>query len=161
MDNGSEMRILLLNGPNLNMLGTREPRIYGRDTLAEITGRVEERASQLGAEIVACQSNHEGVLVDFIQAHQAGADGIVINPGALGHYGYALRDAISGSGLIAVEVHISNVHAREPFREHLVLSAVCRGVITGLGWRGYLYALESVVEAAKERAVRHEQLQEN
>jgi 3-dehydroquinate dehydratase II len=145
------MRILLLNGPNLNMLGTREPAVYGYDTLDEIMARVEARAADLGAEVLARQSNHEGELVDFIQQNQATADGMVINPGALGHYCYSLRDAISGSLLPTVEVHISNVHAREPFRETLVLSAVCRGVITGIGWRGYLYALEAVVAAIKEK----------
>ena len=101
-------------------------------------------------EIVAFQSNHEGALVDFIQKHQAESDGLIINPGAFGHYGYALRDAIAGSGLPAVEVHISNVYAREEFRHTLVLSAVCKGVITGLGWRGYLYALDTLVESLKE-----------
>jgi 3-dehydroquinate dehydratase-2 len=145
------MRILLLNGPNLNMLGTREPAVYGHDTLDEIVKRVERRAFELGSEITACQSNHEGVLVDFIQQNQAKADAIIINPGAFGHYSYAIRDAISGSNLPAVEVHISNVHARESFREVMVLSAVCRGVITGLGWRGYIYALESLVAANEEK----------
>jgi 3-dehydroquinate dehydratase II len=145
------MQILLLNGPNLNMLGTREPAVYGHDTLDEIVKRVERRAFELGAEILATQSNHEGVLVDFIQQNQAKADGIIINPGAFGHYSYAIRDAISGSNLPTVEVHISNVHAREVFRETMVLSAVCRGVITGLGWRGYLYALESLVAGVEEK----------
>ena len=139
------MQILLLNGPNLNMLGVREPEIYGRDTVDDIVKRVERRAFELGAEILATQSNHEGVLVDFIQQNQAKADGIIINPGAFGHYSYAIRDAITGSMLPTVEVHISNVHAREAFRETMVLSAVCKGVITGLGWRGYLYALEYLV----------------
>ena len=145
------MQILLLNGPNLNMLGTREPAVYGHDTLDDIVKRVERRAFELGAEITACQSNHEGVLVDFIQQNQAKADGIIINPGAFGHYSYAIRDAISGSNLPTVEVHISNVHAREAFRETMVLSAVCKGVITGLGWRGYVYALESLVAALEDK----------
>lgn len=147
---GPEMRVLLLNGPNLNMLGTREPEIYGRDTLDEIVAKVKALAADLDVEIADLQSNHEGALVDFIQQNQATADALIINPGAFGHYGYALRDAIAGSNLPSVEVHISNVHAREPFRETLVLSGVCRGVITGLGWRGYLYALESLVHAVKE-----------
>jgi 3-dehydroquinate dehydratase II len=144
------MRILLLNGPNLNMLGTREPEIYGRDTLDEIVAKVQAMAKELGVEVTALQSNHEGELVDFIQQNQTNADAIIINPGAFGHYCYAIRDAISGSNLPAVEVHISNVHAREPFRETLVLSGVCKGVITGFGWRGYLYALDLLVSAAKE-----------
>ena len=144
------MQILLLNGPNLNMLGTREPEVYGYDSLDDIVKRVERRAFEMGVDISATQSNHEGVLVDFIQQNQAKADGIIINPGAFGHYSYAIRDAISGSRLPTVEVHISNVHAREAFRETMVLSAVCKGVITGLGWRGYLYALESLVAALEE-----------
>ena len=144
------MRVLLLNGPNLNMLGTREPEIYGRDTVDDIVARVTARGAELGVEVDACQSNHEGVLIDFIQQNQASADAMIINPGAFGHSSYALRDAITGSSLPTIEVHISNVHARERFREGLVLSAVCKGVITGLGWRGYLYALESLVAAAKE-----------
>ncbi len=144
------MRVLLLNGPNLNMLGTREPEIYGRDTVDDIVARVKSRAQELGVEVEACQSNHEGALIDFIQQNQASADAMIINPGAFGHYSYALRDAIAGSSLPTIEVHISNVHAREPFRATLVLSAVCKGVITGLGWRGYLYALEALVAAAEE-----------
>ena len=144
------MRILLINGPNLNMLGTREPEVYGRDTLDDIVARVESMAQELGAEVTALQSNHEGAIVDFIQANQATADGIIINPGAFGHYSYAIRDAISGSNLPAVEVHISNVHARERFRERMVLSGVCKGVVTGFGWRGYLYALDLLVSMSKE-----------
>lgn len=144
------MRILLVNGPNLNMLGTREPEIYGRETLDEIVGKVRSMAQELEVEVEALQSNHEGELVDFIHKNQAEADAMIINPGALGHYGYALRDAIVGSELPVIEVHISNVHAREPFRETLVLSSVCRGVITGLGWRGYLYALDMLAAAGKE-----------
>jgi 3-dehydroquinate dehydratase-2 len=144
------MRILLINGPNLNMLGTREPEVYGHDTLEDIVTRVESMARELGAEVTALQSNHEGAIVDFIQENQASADGIVINPGAFGHYSYAIRDAISGSNLPAVEVHISNVHARERFRERMVLSGVCKGVVTGFGWRGYLYALDLLVSMSKE-----------
>ncbi len=144
------MRILLINGPNLNMLGTRQPEIYGTDTLDDIVGKVQSRAQEVGAEVTAMQSNHEGAIVDFIQAQQASADGIIINPGAFGHYSYAIRDAIAGSNLPAVEVHISNVHARERFRERLVLSGVCKRVITGFGWRGYLHALDLLVTSAKE-----------
>jgi 3-dehydroquinate dehydratase II len=144
------MRILLLNGPNLNMLGTREPAVYGHDTLDEIVAKVEAMAQELGAEVSAFQSNHEGAIVDFIQANQATADAIIINPGAFGHYSYAIRDAITGSNLPTVEVHISNVHTRERFRERLVLSGACKGVITGLGWRGYMYALDMLVASAKE-----------
>jgi 3-dehydroquinate dehydratase-2 len=144
------MQLLLLNGPNLNTLGQREPHIYGYDTVDEIVGRVRERAKAAGADVLAFQSNHEGALIDFIQQHQKESAGLIINPGAFGHYGYALRDAIAGSGLTAVEVHISNVYAREQFRHALVLSPVCKGVITGLGWRGYLYALDTLIESLKE-----------
>jgi 3-dehydroquinate dehydratase-2 len=144
------MRVLLLNGPNLNMLGQREPEIYGHDTIDDIVAKVVARGRELGIEVSACQSNHEGALIDFIQQNQATADGMIINPGAFGHYSYAIRDAITGSRLPTYEVHISNVHAREPFREVMILSAVCKGVITGFGWRGYIYALEALAAAAKE-----------
>jgi 3-dehydroquinate dehydratase II len=144
------MRILVVNGPNLNTLGKREPEVYGYDTLQDILGRVEKRAEELGASISAFQSNHEGALIDFIQENGPGAAGLIVNPGAFGHYSYALRDAIAGSGLPAIEVHISNVFAREPFRHTSVLAGVCRGVVSGLGWRGYVFALESLVAALQE-----------
>jgi 3-dehydroquinate dehydratase-2 len=147
------MRILLINGPNLNRLGQREPEIYGTDTLSDIVSHVEERGNEMGVEIVAFQSNHEGALIDFIQEQRAeGATGIIINAGALTHYSFALRDAIVDSRLPAVEVHISNVYAREPFRHRSVLSSVCKGMMTGLGWRGYLYALEYLVSEADKGA---------
>jgi 3-dehydroquinate dehydratase-2 len=142
------MRILLVNGPNLNALGTREPAIYGYDTLADIVARVEARAAEIGATITAFQSNHEGALIDFLQAEASTADGLIINAGGLTHSSVVLRDAISASHLPAVEVHISNVHARESFRHVSLLTAVCKGMITGLGWRGYIFALESLVQDA-------------
>jgi 3-dehydroquinate dehydratase-2 len=144
------MRILLINGPNLNTLGKREPEVYGHDTLADIVGRVEQRASELGAGVIAFQSNHEGALIDFIQEQASAADGIIINPGAYGHTSIALRDAIAGSSLPTVEVHISNVWARETFRHRSMISGVCKGVVSGLGWRGYLYALDSLVSSINE-----------
>jgi 3-dehydroquinate dehydratase-2 len=143
------MRILLINGPNLNTLGQREPEIYGHETLDDVVGRVEKRASEAGASVLAFQSNHEGALIDFIQAHQDEADALIINPGSLGHTSIGLRDAIAASGLSAVEVHISNVYARERFRQTLLLSAVCKGVITGLGWRGYLAALDYLLASSQ------------
>ncbi|MFQ5880010.1 MAG: type II 3-dehydroquinate dehydratase [Dehalococcoidia bacterium] len=144
------MRILLINGPNLNALGRRQPEVYGRTTLAEIEARVQERATTLGAEVRCFQSNHEGAIVDFIQAEAEGAHGIIINPGALTHYGLSLRDALADCGLPVVEVHISNIYAREPFRRRSVISEVARGTIAGLGWRGYVLALEALVELLSE-----------
>src|SRR4051812_40858478 len=137
-----QMRILLVNGPNLNTLGTREPQIYGYDTLADVVALVQKRASELGVEVEGFQSNHEGALIDHLQANTGKADGLIINPGGLAHTSIVLRDAITASQIPTVEVHISNVHAREPFRHESILTAVCRGMITGLGWRGYIYALE-------------------
>lgn len=135
-------RILLISGPNLNMLGRREPEIYGKTTLEELEKMVAERARELGYELVTFQSNHEGTIIDFIQEHQDEADGIIINPGALAHYSYALRDSIAGANLDTVEVHISNLHKREKWRRKSLLSEVCAGTISGLGIKGYLLALE-------------------
>jgi 3-dehydroquinate dehydratase-2 len=142
------MRILLVNGPNLNTLGQREPHIYGYETLDDIVTLVEKRATELGATISAFQSNHEGALIDFIQQNASEARGLIINAGSLTHTSIGLRDCIAGSGLDTIEVHISNVHAREAFRHHSYLSGVARGVIVGLGWRGYLYALDSLCAEA-------------
>ena len=145
------MRILLINGPNLNMLGTRQPEIYGSLTLQDIVDRVTARAKELGAEIVPFQSNHEGAIVDFIQQNAPGADGVIINAGALTHYGLSLRDAFESVQKPFVEVHISNVHAREEFRHHSVLAAIAVAQVMGLGWRGYLEALDALVGILKEK----------
>ena len=140
------MRILLINGPNLNTLGTREPEIYGITTLPEIEAHVGDRAEALNVEVRSFQSNSEGALIDFIQAETADAAGIIINPGALTHYSLALRDALAASGLPAIEVHISNIYGREHFRRRSVTAACCRGIVAGLGWHGYVAALEALID---------------
>ncbi len=143
-------RVLVAHGPNLNTLGTREPEVYGRTTLAEIDDRIATRAHELGAEVVAFQSNHEGALIDFLQAEAPAAQGLIVNAGGLTHTSVSLRDAVAGSGLPAIEVHLTNLYAREPFRHTSLIAPVCRGQITGLGWRGYLYALEALVALLRE-----------
>jgi 3-dehydroquinate dehydratase-2 len=136
------MKILVLHGPNLNALGRRQPEIYGHTTLAQIDDALRERAATVGAALLAFQSNHEGALIDFLQAEGWDADGVIINPGALTHYGLALRDALASLTAPIVEVHLSNVYKREPFRHTSVVAPVATGQIAGLGWRGYLLALE-------------------
>ena len=136
------MKILVVNGPNLNMLGRRDASVYGVKSLPEIGEAVRSRAGELGVEVDLFQSNHEGAIVDYIQSAAAGASGVVINAGALTHYGLSLRDALADCGLPIVEVHLSNIHARERFRRRSVLASIAVGQIAGLGWRGYLFALE-------------------
>lgn len=136
------MSILLLNGPNLNLLGTREPHIYGADTLADVEQRFVDEAAALGWKAACFQSNHEGALIDRIHAARLdGTKAIVINPGGLTHTSVALRDALAGVALPVVEVHISNVHKREEFRHHSYISGIADGVIVGLGVQGYSAAL--------------------
>ncbi|MGB9754172.1 MAG: type II 3-dehydroquinate dehydratase [Roseiflexus castenholzii] len=136
------MKILVIHGPNLNMLGRREPEVYGSVTLDEINATLQERAAAVGVTLLTVQSNHEGALIDFLQAEGWDADGIIINPGALTHYGLALRDALAMLKAPIIEVHLSNVYRREPFRHTSVIAPVATGQIAGLGWRGYLLALE-------------------
>ena len=139
------MRILVLNGPNLNLLGTREPSVYGTVTLADIETILRQRAAQLGAELDFRQSNHEGQLVDWIHEASGRWDTILLNAGAYTHTSIALRVAIAGVGVATIEVHLSNVMAREDFRHHSMIAPVCRGVISGFGAQSYLLALEAAV----------------
>lgn len=140
----SELNLLLLNGPNLNMLGTREPEIYGAETLPGLVGALKSYAAEKNITLQDSQSNVEGELVTAIQEARHTADGILFNPGAYTHYSIALRDAIASIDLPVIELHISNVHAREEFRHKSVLSAVCLGVIAGFGRNSYFLALDAL-----------------
>ena len=144
------IKILVLHGPNLNMLGTREPEIYGKTTLEQINDKLRSMAANLESEVEAFQSNSESELIDIIQKKGVAIDGLIVNLGAYTHYSIALRDAIAGLAKPTVEVHLSNIYAREPFRHMSMTAPVCRGMITGLGWRGYLLALEALVGLLRE-----------
>ena len=143
------MKILVINGPNLNMLGKRDKEIYGDKTLAEIESLLKKQGKALAIEVITFQSNSEGALIDFIQEQSNSADGIIINPGALTHYGFSLRDALADSGLPIIEVHLSNIYAREEWRAKSVIAPVAKGNISGLGWRGYIAALRTLVAELK------------
>ncbi len=144
------MKILVIHGPNLNLLGKREPEIYGSLTLDDVNGRIMQLASELGVEVEFFQSNHEGQLVDAIQGAAGRCQAIVINPGAYTHTSVALRDAVAGTGVPAIETHLSNIHRREEFRKHSYIAGVAAGQICGFGPDSYLLALRAAVGLAKK-----------
>ena len=146
-------QILLLHGPNLNLLGTREPEVYGTTTLDDINAACSELAQKYGSSLRALQSNHEGALIDAFHDARSWAHGVVINAGAYTHTSIAIRDAISAVKLPTVEVHLSNVHAREEFRHHSYLAPVCVGQVLGFGWRSYLLGVRALLEHLGEQVV--------
>ena len=143
------MKILLLHGPNLNLLGTREPEVYGAMTLDDINKKMVELGKELGAEVTCLQSNHEGALIDALHDARTWAAGVVFNPGGFTHTSVALRDAISAIVLPVIEVHLSNVYAREELRHKSLVSAVCKGKVSGFGWRSYELGLRGLVDIIK------------
>ena len=145
------MRIALLNGPNLNLLGTREPALYGRDTLADVEARLQHVGAELDVEVTSAQRNGEGELVDLIHALRGSAQGVVLNAGAYSHTSLAIRDALAGVALPFVEVHVTNVYAREPERRHSMLASAAVGVVCGLGVMGYELALRGLVAHLRAR----------
>ena len=144
------MIILVLHGPNLNLLGKREPEVYGRLTLEEINQRLDALGKELGVEVRPLQSNHEGALIDALHDARTWADGVIFNPGGYTHTSVALRDAVAAIGLPVIEVHLSNTEAREEFRHRSLIAPVCKGSIRGLGWRSYTAALRALVELLKD-----------
>ena len=144
------MRILLIHGPNLNLLGKRDPDIYGDKTLADLEYLVVKQAKEQGVDVVAFQSNSEGALIDFIQAEAPKASGIIINPGALTHYGLSLLDALIDTDLPVVEVHLSDINAREKWRRKSVIKPIAQKQISGQGWQGYIEAVDTLISGLKE-----------
>lgn len=145
------MKFLIIHGPNLNMLGKREKVIYGEKTLAEINSLLKKQAEELEVEIISFQSNSEGAIIDFIQEQSPKADGMIINPGALTHYSFCLRDALLDTKLPIVEVHLSNIYAREEWRAKSVIAPITKGQISGLGWRSYVFALQALVSELRDK----------
>jgi len=141
------MKILILHGPNLNLLGIREPEVYGSMTLESLNEKLIAEGQKMGVEVTCQQSNHEGILIDALHNANEWADGVVFNPAGYTHTSVALRDAIASIEIPVVEVHLSNVYAREEFRHKSLLSAVCKGKITGFGWRSYVLGLRSLIES--------------
>ncbi len=143
-------RILVVNGPNLNLVGTREPEVYGSVRFEELNSRLSALAADLNLEISFFQSNHEGALIDYIQKEGPSAHGMILNGGALTHYSYALRDVITAVGILTIEVHMSNIHAREDFRRNSVTAPACQGQISGFGFYGYAMALSFFADTSQE-----------
>ena len=146
------MRILVIHGPNLNLLGTREPDVYGTATLAQIDSEIDAAGGALGVQVRTMQSNHEGAIIDALHAARGEFDRLVINPGAFTHYSYAIADAIAGIGIPAIEVHLSNIYAREAFRRTSVIAPVCAGSIAGFGTQSYLLALRAATELKSSKS---------
>lgn len=144
------MKIIIINGPNLNLLSRRKPDIYGTKSLEEINHELKKQAGQMGIEVEFFQSNYEGEIIDRLQK-ETEFDGVIINPGALAHYSYSLRDALESLTRPAVEVHLSNIFAREDFRKQSVTAAVCQGVLAGFGWQAYAFALDIIVKLAASK----------
>ncbi|HJP82306.1 MAG TPA: type II 3-dehydroquinate dehydratase [Fimbriimonadaceae bacterium] len=148
--NPNPLKVLVLHGPNLNMTGFREPDVYGKKPLADIDAEIKAAGDKMGMEIRILQSNSEGTLIDTIQEHRKWADAIVINPGGLTHYSIALRDALVSVRLPVIEVHLSNVHAREEFRRHSVIAPISLGQVVGFGGFGYIMALQAIQNVERE-----------